>query len=156
MAVLFGAMMLQFGCKNAGFSSEYNKQRRRIGLPIIEKNWVNYNKFNNAQEAAWSIPGTNFDEPCHSGKKVFYESGKWKEEEDYYYSGKKYMSGDPDAGKLHESITINYRFGENGIAGVWTCHYQGANKAIDDTITLKEAEEILKSWGLTRLNYKKP
>ena len=114
---------------------------------------MNYNRGNNASEAAWRTPGSNHDSPNHSGKKVLYKSGQWELEEDYYCSGRTGRSPDPDGGTQGERVTVSYAFvARPGYPEGWTCRYQSPTNWGDE-ITLKEAERILKSWGVKRLSY---
>ena len=135
------------------FAQESNAKRKVIGLPLILNGWENYNKEFNDREAAWRIPSDNDRVPRHSGKKVLYESGSWALEQDYYYSGKTFPSLDPDAGTESEEVVVSYAFlVRSGYPLGWTCHYHGPTNFMT-TISLKDAESILSSWGLTRLNY---
>jgi len=135
------------------YAQDSNAKRKQIGLPVIAAGWMNYNKGNNAKEAAWRTPDSHLQTPNHSGKKVLYESGRWEMEQDYYYSGKTFPSHDPDGGTESEQVVVSYVFVERpGYPKGWTCHYNSPTNWVD-TISLDEAEKILSKWGIKRLNY---
>jgi hypothetical protein len=156
VALLIVSLILLAGCGKptpAKFAQGSNPKRKEIGLPIIGKQWMNYNRFNNGTEAAWRTPGSNHDSPNHASKKVLYKSGQWEMEQDYYYSGKTGSSPDPDGGTQWEKVTVSYAFvPRSGYPKGWTCHYQSPTNWFEET-TLEEAERILTSWGIKRLDY---
>ena len=153
---LIVSMILLAGCGKPlppKFAQGSNPRRKEIGLPVIGEDWVNYNRGNNRSEAAWNTPGSNHASPNHAGKKVIYSSGQWQYEEDCYYSGKTGPSPDPDGGTQWEKVTVSYAFVPyNNCPTGWTCRYQSPTDW-GEKITLKEAESILESWGVKRLNY---
>ena len=154
--VILAAILLS-GCGQAPlpkFAQDCNAKRQELGLPVIATGWVNYNQANNGQEAAWRTPGSNQHAPNHYGKKVLYASGQWEMEQDYYYSGKTFPADDPDGGTEWEEVTVSYAFVEHpGYPQGWTCHYKGPANRGERRIKLEEAEKILASWGIKRLNY---
>ena len=132
------------------FARELNRDRMKRLLPVIAENWVNCNKHNNSKEAAWNTGMTdNSGKPVHSGKKVWYASGSLEWEEDYYYSGRTFTTID---GTSSEFVTIHYSYTHSD--SPWTCYYIHGDAPIDE-LSLSAAEELLRSWGLHRLNYTK-
>ena len=154
--MILASCLLLTGCWKPAppqFAQGSNQKRKEIGLPVIVEDWVNYNRGNNASEAAWRVPGSSHDSSNHTGKKVIYGSGAWQFEQDYYYSGKTGQCPDPDGGKQWEKVTVSYAFVEyNNNPTGWTCRYQSPTNW-SEKISLKEAESILESWGVKRLNY---
>lgn len=130
------------------FGLEQNGARKETRLPVVEPNWRLTQSLNS--EAAWST-GYKFDGTAgHAGKKVLYPGGNLTVEEDYYYSGKTFVPAwDPDAGTISEGITIRYDYTTTNAP--WKCFY--CNKDNLAEIPLDEAERVLQSWGLKRLNY---
>ncbi len=155
-SLLIVSLALLAGCGkplSPKFAHGSNPKRKEIGLPVIEEDWVNYNRGNNRSEAAWRTSGANTDSPNHHSKKVLYESGQWEMEQDYYYSGKTGPSPDPDGGTQWEKVTVSYAFiPRSGYQKGWTCHYQSPTNWFEK-VTIEEAEHILNSWGIKRLNY---
>ena len=153
----FAAFFMLAGCNLAPspkFAQEMNDDRVKRLLPIIATNWTNYNQFNNRTEAAWN---TGYDlssgKPGHAGKKILYQNGSIEAEEDYYYSGRTFdgSSIDPDSGTGWEQLTVTYSFKRSD--SPWKCSYVHLG-AIDE-LSLPAAEDLLKTWGLQRLNYNK-
>ena len=147
-------LIILTGCSNTTppkFSQESNPERKKIGLPVIEDDWLMYESRNT--EAVWKTPGSNTDSPNHFKKKVFFNTGQWISETDHYYSGKTGPSPDPDGGTQWEKVTVSYGFiPKPGYPKGWTCRYQSPTNW-GEKVTLVEAEARLESWGLKRLNY---
>jgi hypothetical protein len=81
---------------------------------------------------------------------VFYAKGIILQEEDYYYSGKVFVSSwDAEAGQMAEMLTI--RFDYTKMSSPWTCTCVTSNTLVE--VSMAEAERILNLWGLQRLNY---
>jgi hypothetical protein len=137
------------------FGVEHNAERIKRELPVILPQWENYNVGNNASEAAWRMASYDFDSGRaeHFGKKVGYPSGALDWEEDYYYSGRKFDSSiiDPDSGTAWERITVHYDY--HASDSPWQCSVISDRHGGMKQITLEEAEAILRSWGLKRLNH---
>jgi hypothetical protein len=156
VAVLLAACSVQSPAPR--FGAEHNAERVKRGLPVVLSQWENYNVGNNASEAAWRTTGYNFDSgrPEHFGKKVGYPSGALDWEEDYYYSGRKFDGSiiDSDSGTEWEKITVHYDY--KASANPWQCFVisdrHGGMSGMKQ-ITLGEAETIMSSWGLKRLNH---
>ena len=153
----FFVFLLITGCDvgpSPKFAREMNDDRTKRLLPVIADNWSNYNKGNNSTEAAWS---SGYDlssgKPGHSGKKVLYPNGSIETEEDYYYSGQTFdgSSIDPDSGTSWEMLTVRYSFMHPD--SPWTCYHIRVGGM--DELSLSAAEDLLKTWGLQRLNYNK-
>jgi hypothetical protein len=83
---------------------------------------------------------------------VLYASGQWELEQDYYFSGKTFPSHDPDAGTVPEELIVSYAFIPfPGYDKGWTCYYDGPTNVLHK-ISLEDAEKILQSWGIKRLD----
>ena len=142
------------GCSKPQFGRSYNEDRIQRGLPIISENWVTGNIW--GTETMWNLDGwnSNSGKAVHSGKKVAYQDGKRTWEEDYYYSGRTFDGSiiDPDSGTAWESITVHYDYTSPDDS--WSCHVISDRHGGITTVTIQDAEKILTSWGLSRLNYK--
>ena len=106
-------------------------------------------------ETMWMLEDWDSDGglAVHSGKKVAYREGKRAWEEDYYYSGRVFDGSiiDPDSGTAWEQIIVHYDY--TSPASPWSCHVVSDRHDGLTTVNLQEAETILRSWGLARLNY---
>jgi hypothetical protein len=133
------------------YGLDFNGQRAQKKIPAIPNDWVNYNTFNNANEAAWRPPGiVDYSKPYHARKSVRYYGGTITDEMDVYYSGKSWSMKSADGGTDWESIVVSYSYeDEQKGRDPWTCGYHGEAGGKD--LTLDEAETMLKSWGINRL-----
>jgi hypothetical protein len=142
------------GCSDPQFGRSHNQDRIERNLPIIAENWITGNVW--ATETMWKQPewNSNSGKAAHTGKKVAYQDGKRTWEEDYYYSGRKFDGSiiDPDSGTAWEKITVHYDY--TAPKEPWRCHVLSDRHGGLTKITLQEAERILETWGLSRLNYK--
>ena len=126
----------------------HNNVRKEKKLPIVKPDWKVYQSLRT--ETSWSSPYSCDGTPGHAGKKVFCVKGAVLQEEDYYYSGKTFVpSWDPDASKVSEMVTIHYDYAKTN--SPWTCSHVTSNGLTH--LSLAEAEDVLRSWGLERLNY---
>ena len=152
MAFLLGGLICITGCSvpPPRFGIDHNEVRKEKGLPIVKSDWRVRQSLNS--EAAWSTGYQFGDTPGHSGKTVLYPNGKLSLEEDYYYSGKSFVPNwDPDAGTISEMVTIQFDYTKTD--SPWKCYHRSKEDLAE--IPLNEAERIIQSWGLKRLNYEK-
>ena len=147
-------MLGALGCGKPRFGPSFNDDRRQRNLPIIPADWVTGNVW--SSETLWksknrdSTGGTS----AHTGKKVAYSNGKRTWEEDYYYSGRTFDGSiiDPDSGTVLETMTVHYDY--TAPEHPWSCYVVSDRHGGLNRIPLQDAERILESWGLTRLNYR--
>lgn len=141
------------------YGPEYNAERMRIGLPILPENWKLV--YSGTDGAAWLNPEADAKErariPVHSEKSVRYEDGVLISEGDSYYGSKDYTYFD-GTDREFVGITYHFKIGKNDRLQQlgWTAVRHDAAEPNGKDISLEEAEAILKSWGLPRLNYSVP
>ncbi len=142
------------------YGPEYNAERMKVGLPILPENWKLV--YSGTDGAWWLNPEADAKErariPVHSTKSVSYEEGVLISDGDSYYGSKDYTNQD---GTFREFVGITYHFkvGKNDRPGQqlgWDAIRCDAAEPYGKYISLEEAEAILNSWGLERLNYKVP
>jgi hypothetical protein len=158
------------GCRNAppspNFGHDRNIDRKRRLLPIIEESWVASTR--NDNETTWSAdfvtdedshvvdtglpqyhtaevrhaygPGAH-----HTAKTVFRSGGDLLAEEDLYCK-----SIDSNTHRSFDTLTIRYDY--TNPKSPWTCYRNRATKV--DELSLSQAEELLRTWRIPRLNYK--
>ena|SRR2546429_7656519 len=127
-----------------------NQKREKLGLRQVKTIWYLYRTEFGAED--WKLK-----ESDNWGSKRIQRdsSGKLLWEEDYYYSGKTFMT---DKGQDWEMLTVHFDYGSGAFAvsyvGQDTTMAALLNKvAAHSTATekLAVADEILKKWGMTRL-----
>lgn len=139
---------------------ETNKIREEYGIRQIKKNWsFSYREFGIER---WKDE-RNF--PC---KSVRYDKNYEQiiSEHDYYHTGRRFPSLDPDGGTSSEHLTIAYDYVRRRFAVIPTTDNKGIIHMIDplkghiielgytgetNEQALDIADKILKMWGLKRL-----
>ena len=127
-----------------------NVQRAKKGIPSVPTTWkkgdCGYFKSDN-DFVDWVNPTTNLVVPHHFSKRVSLDkAGNVLAEGDTYYSGKKYE--DPLSGTMDEGLTMTYYYEREGKRDPWDIVLSSATT--NGPISLGQADEILKSWGLSR------
>ncbi len=140
------------------YGQEYNEERKKLELPILPDHWkvVGLSR----EHVIWIDP----DEvnklkhriPFHASKKVDYKSGTLRWEKDRYYGTEDYVDVNGDFQREFLSITYYYQVdGDNEPR--WGVYFGQGLEKIDvfnpPRYSLEEAEQILKEWGIKRLNY---
>ena len=132
------------------YGPEHNPQRVTRGIPRVPANWhAGYRVFHD--RTAWVNPVFSkgqWDErsSIYATKDVVYDATHILQEEDRFYSGKKFR--DPaDGGLLHEQMVVTYSYvAEQQGQPTWTsCVLNGPH---DGNRTLAEAQRILREWGI--------
>lgn len=134
---------------NDSYGPGFNAQRQKIGLPIISSGW-------------YSIKGTTWVNPereskysqhipVYFSKSIVQKGGKLISETDLYYGSMEYTLADES---FREYIEITYYYSEDGVNAKWSVslHDQSSVKSGIFEISLEKAEEILKKWGISRLD----
>lgn len=153
------------------FGSEFNLERKKIGLPVIPLTWRPSGEANLAIYAPTTPTGTvsvGWNNPVrfiqeekkgiHAQKVVFFRLGEVIAEEDVYYTGENYhlIPDNPETDSAPESLIITYYFLEplkyppypkKG----WNCLLNDADNPSGKVLTLREAEAVLRKWGINRL-----
>lgn len=136
----------------AAYRQPRNSLREKRSIPVIPSDWV---VRADRSAVAWDNP--DFD----NGKKVpmrqykfltftDLDSGTILEETDHYESGKNWV--DQVAGTMNEYVRITYSFElERKGKNPWKAEALLKAGFMPKDITLSEAEEILKGWGINRL-----
>jgi hypothetical protein len=138
-----------------------NADRKARGLPIIPPTWIERPC---GDQADWNNPDhanvRTARNPMHTYKDLFLdEDGNPRCENDEYQSGKRYHQFATEPGDLSpETMTITYDFraareGKNPWSCQVNCGPHDTTPPSAPTLTLEDAEAILKEWGLKRLNY---
>lgn len=127
-----------------------NQERARLGLRLLGTNWCLYRA--EFGEEDWKVASSD----GWIAKKIHRDSdGKLVWEEDYYYSGRTFVS---PKGQDWEMLTVHYDYGSSAI----TASYIGPNPAITSLFDrhgsgatnaqkVLDIEQILKTWGIPRL-----
>jgi hypothetical protein len=137
------------------YGPEHNAERMRIGLPILPENWKPV--YSGTDGATWMNPEADAKErariPVHSEKSVHYEDGVLISEGDSYYGSKDYTYED-GTDREFVGITYHFKIGKNDRLQQlgWTARRRDATEPHGKDISLEEAEAILNTWGLQRLN----
>ncbi len=134
------------------FGIEHNSTRKLVGLPLVNPEWRTATLDN--ETLVWSSPfGAQRGEPSHYDKVVVFDRGEIVEEVDFYTNGRPYTLDDPGAGRVLrlESVVIHYNY-EKAARGAppWSCALTRSSN--DEEISLEEAEQVLTSWGVPRLD----
>ncbi len=157
MIVLVICTVLISGCRSktpAKYGREHNDERKRHLIPVIPDDWFE-------QDDGWWKPSRDIAQtvPHHCQKYITYDEQGLHTENDTYYSGKTYPEPDSDSGpgaKRRERLDITYDYDAKGEERYpWTFHIDSGERSKPPG-TLEEAEAILKSWGIERLNYPRP
>jgi len=127
-----------------------NQQRAKLGLRMIPPTWCLYSAEFGEENWKSVPPGAGGDKKSHRDK-----SGKLLWEEDYYFSGKTFVT---EKGRNWEMLTVHYDFGSDS----FTVNYMGQDPATAELVAklgpassvsekLLTADNILKKWGKSRL-----
>lgn len=139
-----------------------NDDRIENSIPIINKNWKrldNKNTYHNdIYECIWGNPELENllkkRVPFYAKKLIKIKNYKLYEEYDIYYSRNKVLDdwGDPGNQKLDfQTLTIAYNY-EKQEWSISSYHCPECDKT-SKFLSLKDADLILKKWGIERLNY---
>jgi hypothetical protein len=148
------------------YGIEYNNFRKEMNLPVLEPTWKvfrvgeNFTTYKNPKSDSLSL----LKIPHYAEKIIEYYDCELTEEIDGYIGPRRFQTPD---GEQTEALTIVYVYklhpmiSENR-TGWHIYYYSEAPIKTDmgtfsstDSLTLEQAEAILKLWGLKRLNYKK-
>ncbi len=134
------------------FGVEQNPTRAAVGLPPVRPDWRHAAL--DRETLVWSSP----QDPQSANarrydKLVAYDRGRIVEEVDFYTNGRKYnvKVTDTDMASRLESVVIHYNY-ERAARGVdpWACALTRGPQ--DEKLTLPQAEQVLASWGLRRVD----
>jgi hypothetical protein len=158
MAALVICAVLISGCRAktpAKYGREHNDKRKKRLIPIIPDDWHWFGRLDtweSSQDIAQTVPH-------YASKYMTYDEQGLHAESDCYYSGKTYPEPDSDSGpgaKRRERLDITYDYdAEEEGRYPWTFHIDSGEHSKPPG-TLEEAEALLKSWGIERLNYPRP
>jgi hypothetical protein len=100
--------------------------------------------------------------PVHKIKFLHLKNGKPISEEDCFESGKRWQRNEYEDGQnFPERLTITYYYDTTGYyyttalgkcCPPWYCRY--SNAPVDKNVTIQQADSILNSWKINRLNPK--
>jgi hypothetical protein len=146
------------------FGHECDADRKKRLLPVIEASWIPSQR--NDGETIWAIElpegeeaPSILDEPYgrrsapprsygpgahHTTKSVHYRGNTLEAEEDLYCK-----SIAPGTRRPSETLSIRYEYGKP--ESPWTCWREFDGKL--EELSLPEAEKLLRTWGIERLNY---
>jgi hypothetical protein len=124
-----------------------------VGLPVVDPSWRG--SLLDAETLVWQSPmGTPRGRSSYYDKLVSYSRGKIVEEVDFYSNGQRYDVETPAGGKeprvVNLVIHFNYERAARG-KDPWSCAL--TRGPTDEEMSLEQAEDVLASWGLKRLNY---
>jgi hypothetical protein len=158
-------MMLCGGCKcdlkdyskakkaaKENFGYAYNIKRQELGIPLIPAGWTYTSRGSNI--LSWDNPLFQVAEkagtPIYKDKYITFTENGIIEEVDAYFSGKLYVSPDPDMNMMAEQIIVRYNYkiaAEGGNPWEWAvlCGPDAGKGS-----NLKDVERILSKWGLQR------
>lgn len=114
-----------------------NMIRSTIGMREIQDDWWIYRNRTfadrpNERQVVWKSPDAK-----GATKWVLYRKEVKCRERDNYYSGRTFLSKDPDGGRCSEVVVLEYIYGRDQIV----LHYVGDNEEIEKSILeLKEKE----------------
>lgn len=134
---------------NSNMASE-NEQRVNLGLRVIAPTWCLYRAEFGEEDWKTTSSGASIDKKVHRDK-----SGKLLWQEDYYFSGKTFVTA---KGQDWEMLVVHYDYG----SGSFTVNYIGQDPAVAGIVAkliptssasekLLAADNILKKWGKSRL-----
>jgi len=138
----------------AAYREARNPLREQKNIPVIPGNWV---VRADRSAVAWDNPDFTSGKggPLHHYKFLRFtdiDSGTILAETDHYESGKRW--DDLDAGTLHECLDITYSFDlERQGSPPWAAELRRLRSSGPEQISLAEAEQVLKSWGIERLEF---
>lgn len=134
---------------NDFYGLAFNAQRQKIGLPVIPSNWYLI------KDTIWVNPEREIKYsqhiPVHVSKSIVQKGGKLISETDLYYGSMEYtLAGE----SFREFIEITYYYPLEGLNSKWEIilYDQSTIKSTKSEISLEKAEEILKRWGISRLD----
>ena len=142
------------------YGVDFNIEREKIGLPILNENWEHY-KIHGAMAEGWINTTKTKNIPHHLRKTVTYNKDSIiLREENLYIGHKEFVTID---GIVRECLYISYLFIEGEEPDkCWSCtlwtakmatdgmisNFQGSYYPTDIHITKTTADSILISWGL--------
>jgi hypothetical protein len=139
---------------------EFNPERVKRGLPVILPTWEN--RTSKGLSEWWVTNRFDSGKPMHTRKTIGWGAhgdAALDDETDTYVSGRAFDGSVlTNVNTDRESITIRYRHHDDRNDAIrfpspWDCYLNSARHGGRKEISLEEAETILSSWGLKRLNY---
>jgi hypothetical protein len=129
---------------------EYNHERIKRGIPIIEKDWILYETDTIDRKELrilYQPAGPRrraYTLPMHEKKFLFFKDDTLAAEEDFYV--KQY-----DDRKYKLLLSYSYKINDWGSIGLAeTVEINGKKQTRETGITLSQADSALASWGLSR------
>ena len=153
MLLAISVMLFMVGCSELLFGPprygvEFNEERKKIGLPILEHDWEIVN--HGPDYVVWANPEREvLTRPHYRTLAMKYDQRGPIEQIDTYDSSQEYLN-QTEASYESVYIAIEYRFRDTP---GWRVRYNNADNAGDD-YSLEQAEAILRAWGVERLNYR--
>jgi hypothetical protein len=144
------AVLLLSSCRRADYRENYgiafNPERLKRGIPTIPPGW----KIDNDGYIDCYDPKPDTSKPYHLRKRVFVGSkGEIVGEEDAFYSGKSFEFYDHR--KYDQEVEISYYYAKETNDNPWQITVMlDKDSRIKSAATLEEADQVLKSWGLSR------
>lgn len=130
-----------------------NAERERRGIPVLQDGWVCDLAELPRRVTCWhpQLSEGSLKRPSHVTKFIVLNDGDVVEESDIYESDKTYVFSEMDPTVFNVAAVIRYSY-RDAAAGrwPWKCHVRYQRDYVLDC-TLERAEEILRSWGLSRL-----
>lgn len=135
------------------YGREFNAERMKIGLPIIEEDW----QLSRSDKGRCSWVTSRREDkarrqPVHFSKDVNYRTGMLLSETDLYFGSEDWFL---DGETYREELTVTYSFRVDDYASrrrlgwsAWLTDRDGSRE-----ISLEEAEQVLARWGIQRLSY---
>lgn len=136
-------------CSSERLTFERNVDRIFNKIPIMESNWQRNNcTWVNPEFVYFVLNGEAF----HFSKRLVFEKEKLSYELDEYRSGKNInVQISPDSSIwVPEMVVTKYSYIDTL---QWICFTNAGGNNINNRISLEEADSIIKSWGIKRLNY---
>jgi hypothetical protein len=132
----------------------YNPTRIRESIPKLDPTWTIRRR--EGTVFSWSKPGGPVKgHPSYFEKTMWVQKGILLQEIDSYTSGNTYIYRDPDGPPPADNfdlLSITYSYEKKRAAkDPWT--YTFWNQYGNKELTREDAEALLSSWGLKRLNY---
>jgi hypothetical protein len=131
------------------YGIRFNEQRARRGVPTIPAEW----QATDVQSYFdYSNPRPPVRKPHRLSKRVVVgANGQIASETDTFFSGKSFYFS-PKQITLPEEIDIRYDYTSEKTGSPWKVFATLGPNRIAQSIRLDEADQILASWGLSRLN----
>ncbi|MCU0322416.1 MAG: hypothetical protein MUE72_08365 [Chitinophagaceae bacterium] len=126
------------------FGIEYNKTRNEIGLPLLDSLWrISYE----SDEMIQWMPIKSKDSLSFLLKRLIFKNAILCREENIFNGKDTYTTPD---GKFIEKVYITYDFLNSKPNSQWICEYYGLKKEFGERISRKQADSILRLWGVNK------